>query len=69
MKADKQRFARALAENTMTLRALRETTGFSAATLTEVSQGRSVRPATLGRVAAALGVPIDQLVKDEEANQ
>lgn len=44
---------------------LRATSGMPRTTVNNVIAGRSVRPATIGRIAKALGVDVTEILEDE----
>lgn len=63
MKIDNQKLDLLLAKRCMNLRDLR--TGTSPQTLTRIRRGEDVLPATLGRIAKALGVDPVEILKEE----
>lgn len=63
MKIDNHKLDLLLAKRCMNLRDLR--TGTSPQTLTRIRRGEDVLPATLGRIAKALGVDPAELLKEE----
>ena len=65
MKADREKLELALAQSCYTPKKLAEAANLPRPTLNNVICGRNVRPATLGRVARALGVPVEQLIDGE----
>ena len=67
MKANRERLELAMAEACMSVAALQRASGLPRPTLNNVIGGRNVRPATLGKVARALGVePVMLLEKGEK---
>ena len=63
MKIDNHKLDLLLAKRCMNLRDLR--TGTSPQTLTRIRRGEDVLPATLGRIAKALGVDPADIIKEE----
>lgn len=64
MKADRTKLELALARACMTPESLTAAAGMPRPTVNNVISGRNVRPATLGRIAKALGVdPTELLVE------
>lgn len=51
-----------LAQQCMNLRDLRS--AVSPQTLTRIAKGNKVKPATVGRIAKALGVPVEQIIDE-----
>ena len=69
MRADREKLGLALARACMTTESLTRATGMPRPTVNNVLAGRSVRPATLGRIARALDCdPADILAKEATAN-
>ena len=64
MKIDNAKLDMALAKKCMNLRGLRA--NMSAQTLPRIRQGADVRPATLGKLAWALGVDPAELLTEED---
>lgn len=64
MKIDKAKLDMALAKRCINLRSLRA--DMSAQTLSRIRQGADVRPATLGKLARALGCNPAELIAEEE---
>lgn len=62
MKIDNAKLDMALAKKCINLRSLRA--DMSAQTLSRIRQGADVRPATLGKLAKALGVDPSELLKE-----
>lgn len=63
MKIDNAKLDMALAKKCINLRSLRA--DMSAQTLSRIRQGADVRPATLGKLAKALGVDPADILKEE----
>ncbi len=66
MKLDKNKFQIALARACMTNIELREKTLVSRSAFNSAIQGQSARPATLGKIARALGVDVIEILAKEE---
>lgn len=64
MIANRKKLEIALARACMTSGRLPEATGLPRPTINSVIMGKSVRPATLGKVARALGVDVTELLED-----
>lgn len=64
MKADRKKLELALARACMTPEDLTVAAEMPRPTVNGVITGRSVRPATLGRVARALGVDVADLIEE-----
>ncbi len=68
MKIDKRGYELALAKAEMNTRDLANECGISESTLSKAINGQTEpRPATLGRLARILNVPVEQIVVREEA--
>lgn len=65
MKANRKRLELAMARACILPEALARAAEMPRATLNNVIKGCSVRPATLGRVARALGVDVTELMEEE----
>lgn len=65
MKADRTKLELALARACMTPESLTLAAGMPRPTVNNVISGRNVRPATMGRVAKALGVDPADIIKKE----
>lgn len=65
MKADKSKLTLAMARACMNPQDLAKAAELPPQTVNGVIRGRSVRPATLGRVAKALGVDPADIIKEE----
>lgn len=63
MKIDNKKLDLLLAQRCMNLRDLRQ--GTSPQTLTRIRRGESVLPATVGRIAKALGVDVTEILEEE----
>ena len=66
MKANKQKLYLAMANCCMTSNELQLKSGLPRGTFLNVITGKSVRPATIGKIAKALGVPVEKLIDMEE---
>lgn len=66
MKANRRKLQLAMANACLTSRQLAETTGMPRPSVNNVLCGRNVKPATIGRVAKALGVPVIEILEQEE---
>lgn len=66
MKADRNKLELALARACMTPESLTAAAEMPRPTVNNVISGRSVRPATLGRIARALGVDVTDIIKKED---
>lgn len=64
MKVDTHKLELLLARQRKSLTALRNE-GLSPQTLTRIRRGEDVKPKTIGSVAAALGVDVTELLKEE----
>lgn len=68
MKVNRKKLELAMARSCMESRNLPAAAGLPRPTVQNAIVGKSVRPATLGRIAKALGVdPLDILAQEEEA--
>lgn len=65
MKVDRKKLELAMARACMESADLPAAAGLPRPTVQNVISGRSVRPATLGRIAKALGVDPAELLKEE----
>lgn len=63
MKIDNAKLDMALAKRCVNLRSLRA--DMSAQTLSRIRQGADIRPATLGKLARALGCDPSEILKEE----
>lgn len=66
MKADRKKLELAMARVCVNSRDLAEAAQLPRPTLNNVINGRGVSPATLGKVAKALGVDVTQILAEEE---
>lgn len=66
MKANKNKLELAMARACMTRKELAAATGLPMPSLAHVIRGDGVRPATLGKVARALGVDVEELMEVKE---
>lgn len=67
MRINRTAFQNSLANNCMTLKELSRMSGVNTVTLTRINQGtQNPMPATVGRIAKALGVPVETLLIKEE---
>lgn len=69
MKIDLNKMRLAMADACMDKVDLRIRSGIPSGTLSNVYNGKNVRSSTIGRIAAALGVPAESLILDEKAEQ
>ena len=67
MRIDRQKLDLALAEQCKSARDLRAT--LSATTITRIRQGREVGTRTAGKLARALDMSVEQLMKQEGRNE
>lgn len=65
MKADKEKLMLAMARACMDSKELSEAAQLPRPTLNNAITGRSIRPATLGRIAKALGVDPADIIETE----
>ena len=65
MKADRKKLALAMARACMNPQDLAKAAEMPPPTVNGVIRGRSVRPATLGRIARALNVDPAEIIKEE----
>ena len=65
MKISKSKLNIALARKQWNQRDLRDYAIVSAQTLLNLNKGKSVMPATVGKIAAALGVDVTEIIEDE----
>ena len=66
MKADRKKLELAMARACMNTGDLVKTSAMPRPTVNKVITGRNVSPATLGRVARALGVDVTDIIEVEE---
>lgn len=65
MKISKTKLNIALARKCWNQRDLRDNAVVSSQTVLNINNGKSVMPATVGKIAAALGVDVTELIEDE----
>lgn len=66
MTANKQKLQIAMANCCITSSELQSKSGLPRGTFLNVITGKSVRPATIGKIAKALKVPVESLIDMEE---
>ena len=66
MKISKNKLNLALARKQWNQRDLRDNAIVSAQTILNLNKGKSVMPATVGKIAAALGVDVTEIIEDED---
>jgi len=66
MKADKKKLKLAMANACMDTCDLAEASKLPRPTLNNVITGKGIKPKTLGRVALALNVPVEQIILKED---
>lgn len=66
MKISKSKLNIALARKQWNQRDLRDNAIVSAQTILNLNKGKSVMPATVGKIAAALGVDVAEIIEDED---
>lgn len=66
MKISKNKLNIALARKQWNQRDLRDNAIVSAQTILNLNKGKSVMPATVGKIAAALGVDVTEIIEDED---
>lgn len=65
MKLDKNKLRIAMARACMDVDDIIQAANMPRPTFNNAVQGRSVRPATLGRIARALGVDVTEIIKED----
>lgn len=65
MRANRKRLEIAMAKACIEPDALAKAADMPRPTLNNVISGKSVRPATLGRVARALGIDVEEIMEEE----
>ena len=65
MKADTNKLRLAMARACMNPQDLAKAAQMPAQTVNGVLRGRSIRPATIGKIAKALGVDVTEILKEE----
>lgn len=66
MKANRRKLELAMANACMSSGDLQKASGLRRPTLNNVITGRGVRPDTIGKVAKALGVEVEEILEQEE---
>lgn len=66
MKANKKKVDIAMARACISLNELQEKAGMPLPTIKGVIYGKNVKPVTLGKVAKALGVEVEEILEEEE---
>lgn len=66
MKISKSKLNIALARKQWNQRDLRDNAIVSAQTILNLNKGKSVMPATVGKIAAALGVDVTEIIEEED---
>lgn len=66
MKTDRKKMMLCMANNCMNLCDLVKKSGLPYPTVKNALYGRSVRPATIGKIARALGVNVEDIVEIEQ---
>lgn len=69
MKACRKKLEIAMANACMSTSDLQKAAQIPRPTLNNVITGRSVRPGTLGKVAKALGVGVEEILQEEDADE
>lgn len=64
MKVNRKKLELAMARSCLNVEGLRKAAGMPRPTLNNVIVGRNVRPATMGRVARALGVDVADIMEE-----
>lgn len=67
MKIDRQKFEMALANSCMTLGDLSKRSGISTFTITRLRSCVETKPVTVGKIAKALGVSVEELIEHDAA--
>ena len=66
MKINTEVINRELARTCMTWKDLSKLSGISTVTLAKINKGfQNPKPITIGKIAIALGVPVEQIIKSE----
>ena len=66
MKISKSKLNIALARKQWNQRDLRDNSVVSSQTILNLNKGKSVMPATVGKIAAALGVDVTEIIEEED---
>lgn len=69
MKANRKKIELAMARKCISLNELQEKAGMPLPTVKGVIYGKSVKPVTLGKVARALEVEIEEIMEKEEEDE
>lgn len=65
MKIDSKKFSLALAKKCMSMSEVSLASGVDTVTITRISKGtQTPRPQTVGKIAKALNVPVEDLIQD-----
>ena len=64
MKIKSHKLEKEIASQARSYKEIASAAGISERTLKQARNGARIQPATAGRIAAALGVPIDELISD-----
>ena len=65
MKISKNKLNVALARKQWNQRDLRDNAVVSSQTILNINKGKEIMPATVGKIAAALGVDVTEVIEDE----
>ncbi len=65
MRIDKQKLQLAMARECLTTKELQEKSDVPKATLINATAGKNCKPATVGKIAKALNVPVENLIDME----
>ena len=65
LKLSKRKILIILAKRRLSIQRLSELTGIHAANLCQMLNRKSCRPITAGKIAAALGVGVEEIIEDE----
>ena len=66
VKIDKKKMELAMANACMGIRELQEATGMPRPTINNAISERGCLPITIGRIARALGVRVEEIIKDDD---
>ena len=66
MRIQQTKFEIALAKARLTKTSLAKKAGISSATITKLLAGKSSTPITVGKIAAALGVDVTEIIEEEK---
>lgn len=67
MKVNRSKFELALANSCIRIKALSEQTGLNYSTITRIKTGAETAPATVGKIAKALDVSVEELIEHDAA--